>query len=245
MIAKVKDINFLPEQIIRAREKRKKNVLLVVLALVLLAVTLGPYGYLQWRLFQDRQELAQLQSKYRQVIEAADRVEELVKKRTATEDQAKQLKRLIEGRSTWPKMLEEIEMSVPEDVWFISLELKYEGKGKPEEEKTSDNAQKDKGSAQQPSGQTTPQTQSKHGGDNQPSKNNENEEVIVVQAPPNQAVIKGKSINLENIGRFIYKLNGLPYFSKVELQEINMDEETGNLEFTILAPLKEGASHAE
>jgi secreted Zn-dependent insulinase-like peptidase len=230
LIAKVKDINFLAARNIRAREKRKTIILIVVLVLVFSAVTLVPYGYLQGRLLQDRQELAQMQSKYRQVKETADQVEELVKKRTASESQVKQLKSLIEGRSTWPKMLKELEMSVPEDVWFISLELKYEGKDKPEEEKTSDNAQKDQESTQQSSGQT---------------EKTENEEVIVVQPPPNQAVIKGKSINLEHIGRFIYKLNGLPYFSKVELQEINRDMGTGSLEFTIMAPLKEGASHAK
>jgi len=218
LMAKVKDINFLAERNIKAREKRKTIILIVALVLVFSAVTLVPYGYLQWYLLQGRQELAQMQSKYRQVKETANQTEELIKKRTASEDQVKQLMSLIEGRSPQAKMLKELAMSVPGDVWLISLEIKYEARDNAEEEQTSDHAQIDQESTQ-------------------------NEGVI--HPSPNQVAIKGKSIGLEHIGRFIYKLNGLPYFSKVDLQEINRDMGTGGLNFTIMAPLQEGASHAK
>lgn len=217
MIAtRVKDINFLPERIVQAREKTKRRWFVGLLALTILAVALGPYAFLKWRLNNDQKELAQLQQKYKDVKIQVDLVRGLIDKRERLQSESKELRVVLGERKTWPRMLEDIEMIVPEDLWFTSLELKY----------------------------LEPQPQQTETGNARSGKSSGEEKTEVPKEPPNLAVLKGKSNSLEHIGRFIYKLNGLTYFSRVQLDGIIRDEKTGTLEFTITAPLKEGAGHA-
>lgn len=246
MIAKVKEINFLPERIVQARKKRKRTFLVAVLSFLLIGAFLAPYGYLYWQLNENRKQLVSLEDEYKKVKLTADEVNAMISERTTLEEETHQVRDVINARRTWPGMLRDIETIVPEEVWFITLELTNDSDISTKGEVApvifqSTNAGQEKSAPSQPS-QAAPENAQKKEAKEEDKSNK------APKGPINLALIKGKSKSLEHIGRFIYKLNELPYFYEVKLLEIKRNGEdeivTEELNFIIMAPLKEGAGRA-
>ncbi|MDS1029393.1 PilN domain-containing protein [Bacillota bacterium LX-D] len=227
MITKVKDINFLPDWYIQGKTKQKKMIVLAVVTILVLVMLLVPQLVLTWYLSMEQQRFNYLQHKYDQLGAAAAETKILQKEISRLEKKISQYREFGQQKRSWPDLLSELNLYVPDGVWFESLQLAADYK--PIEEQKNQSAEDE---------QTMQSTL-------QNALTSENNVVPKgeLEAVPSKVIIVGKSYSLEQIGKFVYQLSQSTYFSKVEVKNIIREKQTGISEVVILAEFKEGNVH--
>ncbi len=224
-----KDINFLPQNIIKRRKKIKFVIIISLLFCMLLGIGISSFIYLQEQHDNDQIQLTHLKTEHKAIQIEKEELSELKLQREQLELEIQKLQFITEGRWRWPKVLAVIDDCVPsDDVWFISLQSHHESEKDNEvQEKTLD--------VQGLFDLTHGQEEKNH----VVEKNDENVEEEVLRRP-GQILISGMSTSAEYIGRFVYQLNTQSSFEKVNLQYINREQEADLFNFMIRAVLKEG-----
>ena len=259
-------VNLLPLDL-QEKKFNFKRFIKIMVAVVVLVTMLAWGGVHGWQFYQEqleiKKELAELQQEYSIEKATADQAEQLRKEREKWERRIVVLNSMIDKRQTWPGLLKEIRSCVPGDLWFESLEINYNGldsimfsdliipDGVPEDtanlqqDDTVTGAAKDAliGAVSNVITGAVPGTVGTEQGD-----------IFDNETGANTVTITGKSITVEAIGKFVYKLNQMDQkkeestpdgellkikLGDVRLEEITRDKGTNVFNFTVSAMLKE------
>lgn len=170
-------------------------------------------------------------------------VEEIKKQRISNEQTVLSLREILEKRIIWSKVLEEVNFSLPKDMWLVRLELAHRdlrekapglraGAGAAEREASSKEPKNtpSAGLQQDAPDKRQPDTPAKPSG-------------IPPDIPlptPNVLVFEGYSHSVSSVGVFIHSLYLMPFFSKAILNELSEDEKTAAVRFKITVLIKDG-----
>jgi Tfp pilus assembly protein PilN len=207
-----------------------------------------------------RIELAAVKRQVPKLQETVARLEEFKKQRQELEAASGELERLIQQRHTWSKMLLDLNKVVPREIWLTALRLQAAGNvsGAGQNVTGPATAQKpgsvpsllqsslEHDALQQVSAQpgapaTVPTSQGGETGQpGQAGSQVRREDGNAIPQPPDTLTLEGNTTSLAAVGVFIYHLGKLPYFSRVDLNEIKYDETKGVTTFSISARLKGG-----
>ncbi|WP_333870605.1 hypothetical protein [Desulforamulus putei] len=212
------------------------------------------YGYFMTEIHSAKGELQSLDKEKEMLKGTETRINDISRQRQEMEAKINILNGLMKKTKSWPKFLQELNKHVPEGVWINKLYLIYQSpdeffneKGKNEAVPGSSTSKKTTNTVEEavkePVEQITPQEtgnsqSSEQNQSNTNKKENSKEETKVPEAAPNILVIEGASYSFESIGKFIYSLNQMQYFSKVVLKEITLDK-GGKYNYSVGALLKE------
>lgn len=241
---------------------------------VLAAVSIGMHT---WKIYQEniklQEKMSRLQQEYEMEKQVAFQMESLIAQRKKWEAQIQNFNHLISIRKTWPGLLREIHncVPVPKDLWFELVEIKYEGLSNAiyvnslsinerfEEENEDFESSSGEGIVDKAAGiiegaveGISEQLIDNMELDENVDDNLNDEDDLSDNDEKNKITIKGKSMSVESIGRFVYKLNQIKddiELSNIKLVEIKrgellyydemlMEEVPDVYEFTISADLK-------
>lgn len=204
-------VNLLPPELQREGVIDFKRLVKVSVITVLIMFVLGGYAAFLIKSAVTRSELDSSRQELERLQVIVAKVEALKKERQRNEMVAEGLHKLISERGIWSNKLDDLNYSLPVDMWLTEFNLlKAQVPGEPSKV------------AAKPAGQQAVAGQ-------QPSS----------IPKPDTLVLKGVSRSVPSIGVFIYYLNQLPYFSKVTLNEIK-ESDNGLMSYMITLTLKEG-----
>lgn len=169
-------------------------------------------------------------------------VKEIKKQRIRNEQTVRNLREILEKRIIWSKVLEEVNLSLPEDMWLVRLDLAHRdlrnapglkaGAGAAEREAPAEVAKDIPSTALQQgaSDKRQPGVPVRPAGIPQD----------VPPPAPNVLVFEGYSHSVSSVGVFIHSLYRMPFFSKAILNELSEDEKTAAVRFRITVLVKGG-----
>lgn len=259
-------INLLPAELQPGPVLEPKRLLLISLATLTAGGLVTACVFWGINFHHMRIELAAVKRQVPKLQETVARLEELKKQRQELEAASGELERLIQQRHTWSKMLLDLNKVVPREIWLTALRLQAAGNvsgagqnvtgpataQKPGSvpsllQSSIEQAGRAVGDAlQQVSAQpgvpaTVPASQGGETGQpGQAGSQVRREEGNAIPQPPDTLTLEGNTTSLAAVGVFIYHLGKLPYFSRVDLNEIKYDETKGVTTFSISARLKGG-----
>ncbi|MEG6510869.1 PilN domain-containing protein [Desulforamulus ruminis] len=220
-------INLLPVELQPKQPVTLKKLKVYIISALVVGGLGFFYGYFMWQLRSVQEELQALQPRQEQLEQIESRIRARQQEKIQIQEKMSVLNGLLEQRKTWPKFLLDLNDHVPEGVWISTLyltdgSLQQEGSDGDGQSKEEKDAPEKEDAVDQPT-----------------EKENQKEEAEVPESAPNQMLILGGSYSMEEIGKFIFSLNQMSYFSEVRLEKITMNEE-GRYTYHAMAFLKEG-----
>ena len=221
-------INLLPVELQPKQPVTLKKLKVYIIS-ALVVGGLGFYcGYFMWQLRSVQEELQALQPRQEQLEQMESRIRARQQEKIQIQEKMNVLNGLLEQRKTWPKFLLDLNDHVPEGVWISTLYL-------------TDGSLQQEGSAEDGQSKEEKDASEKEDtNDTGSSQNETKEEAEVPKAAPDRIIILGGSYSLEEIGKFIFSLNQMGYFSSVQLEKITLLDNTGKYRYHAVAFLKEG-----
>lgn len=253
-------VDLLPVELQSVKQLNMKRLVLSTFLTAFLAALFLGVGYFFYKFQAVQNELERLNLELSTVNSEAKQVREVKKLRQQLEAQTFELNVLINRKQNQMvlSVLSDINNSVPAEVWLNVIEF---GGDKTGQEKQLATEQGSHTTGQPgPSGgipQALPLTpqgilkgQNTLGNSNpsvlqgqasQPvSQDGQARENSVLNSSLKHVIIKGATNSVSAVGVFLYNLNQLPHFSRVDLIEMSKDEEKGVAVFYIDASLKGG-----
>ncbi|MCL0043702.1 hypothetical protein M1M96_01280 [Peptococcaceae bacterium] len=261
-------VNLLPLEL----QPKKINVKLFAAVFILTSffvLAVVSIGVHTWKIYQEniklQEKIPRLQQEYEMERQVASQVERLITEREEWEAQIQNFNHLINIRRTWSGLLREIHncIPVPKDLWFELVEIKYEGLSNAiyvdslsinehfeEENEDFESSSGEKvvdetaGVAEDAVEEVSEQLIDNMELDENVDGNLNDEGNLIDNDEKNKITIKAKSMSVESIGKFVYKLNQIKGgigLSNIKLVEIKRVEEVPDVyEFTILIEIKRG-----
>lgn len=253
-------VNLLPAELQPGPVLEPKRLLLISLATLTAGGLITACVFWGINFHRMRIELAAVKRQVPKFQETVARLEELKKQRQELEAASGELERLLQQRHTWSRMLLDLNKVVPREVWLTALRLQAAGNVSGAGQNVTGPATAQKpGSvpsllqsslehdtlqqvpAQPGAPATVPAGQGGETGQpGQAGSQVRREDGNAIPQPPDTLTLEGNTTSLAAVGVFIYHLGKLPYFSRVDLNEIKYDETKGVTTFSISARLKGG-----
>ncbi|WP_027719294.1 PilN domain-containing protein [Desulfovirgula thermocuniculi] len=231
-------VNLLPAELQPRPPFEPKRLALISLPVLVGGALVG--GLLYWRheLYKMRVELEALRYQVPRLQQAVNKVEEMKKERQVLEARAGELEELIQRRRAWSSLLADLAAVMPDGAWLNALQLVSGQAASP--------AAKAERAGTVPSLLQGAARAMEAGGLQQPSAEQQGNVPAALQQtgtskvvpPPESLNIEGSSRSLAAVGVLLYHLQGLPYFSGIELNEVKYDEGKGVYNFSITARLR-------
>ncbi len=222
-----KRINFVPEIILKTRARRVKSLAAIIIVLLLALALLGPV--IQMNNYNDEavEKIITLQMMYNDYKIKADDVRLL--ERETEEIEAKQLllDQVAKNSKIWGPVLQVVADSVPGEMWFYNFEL--QPYGNPEAEETAAT----EGGTTTPAGTEAGTTEGGQSAAVIPSADK------IPEGRTSVIAIKGGAQAVDTVGKFMYKLNTLYNFGRVELKSITRSTENNTIDFELQIILEE------
>lgn len=251
-------VNLLPVELQPRPVLEPKRLLFITLVTLTAGGLVTAWVFWNINLTRMRTELSAVKQQQPKLQETVTRLVEIKKQRLELEATAGELEQLIQQRKTWSKMLLDMNDVVPREVWLTALRLQAaENVSGADRKVDGSNAAQIPGSVpsllqkslqqgsdalQQATAQTGEQA-NQIGETGQPDQSDGQvmrEEENNLPRLPDTLTLEGNTNSLAAVGVFIYQLGKLPYFSRVDLNEVKYDETKGITTFSISARLKGG-----
>jgi len=253
-------VNLLPVELQPGPVLEPKRLLLISLVTLTAGGLVAACVFWSINFYYMRIELAAIKWQVPKLQETVAQLEEIKKQRQELEAASGELERLIQQRHTWTEMFLDLNKVVPREVWLTALRLQAAENVSGAGQKVAGPAAAQKpGSVpsllqsslqqagrvagevlQQVSAQTgVPANQSGETGQpGQAGSQDMREDGNAIPRLPDTLTLEGNTTSLAAVGVFIYQLGKLPYFSRVDLNEVKYDETKGVTTFSISARLK-------
>lgn len=218
----------------------KKLIKIMTVSVITVVLAIG-YGTFIFRFYSIRKEIAETEKELVQLQDTVKKVEETKKQRQNNELTVQNLKDLVDNRKTWSNLLDELNSSLPVDIWLESIDVSFIDPQTPD------------GTVEQGSGQ--PKMQAKGTQVQLQSKANRTEAgaessvepdlkgISQLVVPfPNVITVEGYARTLPSVGIFVNSLGKMPYINKIRLCEIKEDERHAAVKFKITATIGESGS---
>lgn len=253
-------VNLLPAELQPGPVLEPKRLLLISLATLTAGGLVTACVFWGINFHHMRIELAAVKRQVPKLQETVARLEELKKQRQELEAASGELERLLQQRHTWSRMLLDLNKVVPREIWLTALRLQAAGNVSGAGQKVTGPATAQKSgsvpsllqsslehdalqqvSAQPGAPAAVPASQGGETGQpGQAGSQVQREDGNAIPQPPDTLTLEGNTTSVAAVGVFIYHLGELPYFSRVDLNEIKYDETKGIITFSISARLKGG-----
>lgn len=234
-------INLLPPELQRDISiDIKKLVKRLFVSLVVISVLAG-YSTFLYSYLATKKEIAQTEKYWNKLQVTVKIVEELKKQRQGNEQTIQEFTAIIDKRLTWSYMLDDFSHNLPVDVWLEKIDLSFvdpqvvvgaAGQVKGQQAQIRPAQTQGRAGAQAGAGATL-EEQAPPAGQNGQSQ-------AFSPPVPNTLTIEGYSHTVPSIGVFINNLNKMPYFTKVTLNELAVDNKSSAIKFKLTAAVKEG-----
>ena len=236
-------VNLLPAELQPRPPLEPRRLVLISLPVLVGGALVG--GLLYWRheVYKMRLELEALRYQVPRLQQAVNKVEEVKKERQVLEARAGELEELIQRRRAWSSLLTDLAAVMPDGAWLNALRLVPGQAASPaaKAERAGtvpsllQGALQGAARAMEAGGLQQPSAEQQG---NVPAASQQTGTSKAVPPPPESLSLEGSSRSLAAVGVLLYHLQGLPYFSGVELKEVKYDEGKGVYNFSITAQLK-------
>ena len=220
-----KRINFVPEIILNTRARRLKAMGAGVAGVLLFVLLVWPVLYLNAYNRDSVEKIIVLQVMYNDYKEKADDVRRLERETQEVLGKKDLLDQVAKNARVWGPVLQVVADSVPGEMWFYALELTpytdpFQAQAQAQAEtETADPATEDPAQATTPAAATN-QTLSPIPGAEQ-----------IPQGRTSVITIRGGAKTVDTVGKFMYKLNTLYNFGRVDLKGITRSAENNTIDF--------------
>lgn len=219
-------VNLLPPELMGWQKKvDKRRLVMGALCLVLVGIMLLGYGRFLYNADNLRRQLQDVETELTQYQVEVANVQRLTATKEQNEKAVAALQRIIETRRVWGSTLEDINLTMPVDLWLTGLQIV--------DDKTK-----------LPQKTVTPAQPGDEANQTTPAVTGNPSEQTIIPNPPSVMIIEGKSGTTPSIGVFQKHLTNLIYFSSVQLENMEVNDEDGTFIFTINAVLKESDRNA-
>lgn len=116
-------INLLPPEILERRRAERRIVWVIVAAAGVAVVLAGVWGFAYFRLEAKKTELADLQQLVQSTQAQADQLAVFEQRATELDDRKATADRALGSRRNWGKLLDELSLVLPSDVWVQTMVL--------------------------------------------------------------------------------------------------------------------------
>ena len=219
-------VNLLPPE---QKKVDKRRLTMVALCSVLIGIMMICYGKFLYNAYNLRQQLQNVETELTQYQVEVANVKKLMVKNEQNEKAVEALQEIIDMKKIWGSTLDDINLNMPVDLWLTGLQIVDDKTKLPQEFAITS----------QPTQAGKEANQAAQAVTGNPS------EQTIIPNPPNVIIIEGKSYTTPSIGVFQKHLTNLVYFSSVQLENMEVDDEDGTFKFTINAILKESDTNAE
>lgn len=241
-------VNLLPPELMSWNKKVDKHQLVVILLVSIITATiLISYGTFIYHAYSTRKDLEAIESRLPGLKMQSDQVKQLKEKKDETAKTIQAFEKIIEEKHVWGAMLDDIGLNMPVDIWLTGLKIvndkNYPGQTIPTGQQAppaSQTAVDNKGVPQNQTPSTAQANQSPPPG--QPVNGAKTDDTLIPDHP-NVLILEGISGTTPSVGVFQKNLTGLNYFSSVNLQSMEENDD-GGFKFTIIAVLKESDTNA-
>ena len=114
-------INLLPPEILERRKAERRIGWVVIAAIGVAVVLVGVWGFGYFRLQDKQDELAQVQQLVQSTQAQADQLAVFEQRATELEGRRTTAQRALGTRRNWGKLLDELSLVLPSDVWLQTL----------------------------------------------------------------------------------------------------------------------------
>jgi len=224
-----KRINFVPEIILNTRARRFKVIASTLGVATMLVALLWPVIYLTGYNDDAVEKIIVLQEMYNNYKVKADDVRLLERETEEVLGKKMLLDQVAKNARIWGPVLQVVADSVPGEMWFYSFTLTP----------YSDSAIISATSEQPAEGVTTPAaTNTPTGADGQPLATDPSAEKLP-EGTTSIITIRGGAMAVDTVGKFMYKINTLYNFGRVDLKSITRSAETNTIDFELQVVLEE------
>jgi len=191
---------------------------------------------------QLQEKIAKLKREYKMEQQIANHMEMLIQERRKWEQKWQIFIQLIDDRQKWSDLFKKIHNCVPDDLWFEKIEIKYDGIVDKIYTENQENAELENIKTEQIEDESETALTDKISGkisdmsdkivddlisdaaqvddNNTVSENIDGDKLSDIS---NEIIITGKSLSMESIGKFTYKLNHIKY-GDISLTNIKLIE---------------------
>ena len=124
------EINLLPESFYRAKKKKKLIFLFAIGGGVVVVFLILLYVYKVSEISSLKSEIAKIKSEQSKYVDTLDKIDAIKKDKANLEERMKVINTLLNAQSVWLKLLDDINIVVPDTVWLRVVSSKPEGTGK-------------------------------------------------------------------------------------------------------------------
>jgi len=118
-------VNILPLELHRNINVDVKKLIKIMTVFIITAILLAAYGTFIISFYSTGKEIAEAEKELVRLQDIVKKVEEIRKQRQNNELSVQNFKDLIDNRKTWSYMLEELNSSLPADIWLESIDLSF------------------------------------------------------------------------------------------------------------------------
>lgn len=123
-------INLLPESFYKARKKKQLIFLSAIVGGVLVVILIAMYIFKISQINSLKKEIAKIKTEQSKYTETLNKIDAIKRDKADLEERLKVINTLLETQVTWPKLLNEINLVVPANLWLKVVTNKHEVAGK-------------------------------------------------------------------------------------------------------------------
>jgi len=231
-------VNVLPLELHRNINLDVKKLIKTMTVYTITTILLVAYGTFIFSYYSTRKEVAETEKELVQLQDTVNKVEKIKKQRQNDELAVQNFKALVDNRKTWSHMLEELNSSLPVDIWLESIDLSFAGPqtvagingqtvGKPKIQAKGMQAQAQTRVNRADAG-------AESGVESDPKGLSQ-----LVLPHPNVLSVEGYSRTVPSVGILVNNLGKMPYLKNIMLNEIREDERHAAVKFKITAMIGE------
>jgi Tfp pilus assembly protein PilN len=224
-----KKINFVPEIILNTRARRIKIGASTLGIATLLVVLLWPVIYLNEYNHDSVEKIITLQEMYNNYKVQADDVRLLARETEDILGKKALLDQVAKNARIWGPVLQVVSDSVPGEMWFYSFTLT------PYVDSADGASVNEKNSP----ALTTPSATNSSTSENSQSPAAIAEDKQLPEGDKSIITIRGGAKAVDAVGKFMYKINTLYNFGRVDLKSITRSEESNTIDFELQVVLEE------